>query len=55
MCVYANRNMQKLTIFGKSREIDDEHSYHDAELFKENKSDIEISNGHEKIQEFFHI
>lgn len=53
MSAYANQNMQKPTIFGKQRCIEDEHSYHDAELFKENKADIEILIGHERINEVF--
>lgn len=53
MSAYANKNMQKPTIFGKNRKITDPHGYHDTELFKINKSDIEIILGNDKINEVF--
>lgn len=53
MSAYANKNMQKPTIFGKYRNINDPHAYHDAELFQLNKSDIEIILENDKINEVF--
>lgn len=55
MSGFANQNMHKPTIFGKKRRIDkdDDKDYHDVDLFKASKSDIEIIIGHDKIDEVF--
>lgn len=55
MCGFANQNMHKPSIFGKKRLFnnDDERNYHDTDLFKIGKSDIEIIIGSDKIDEVF--
>lgn len=55
MCGFANQNMHKPSIYGKSRcfNTDDDRSYHDADLFKTGKSDIEIMIGSDKINDAF--
>lgn len=55
MCGFANQNMHKPSIYGKSRPFnnDDDRNYHDTDLFKIGKSDIEIIMGSDKIDEVF--
>lgn len=55
MCGFANQNMHKPTIFGKKRcfNNDDDRNYHDADLFKRGKSDIEVIIGADKINDVF--
>lgn len=50
---FANQNMQKPTIFNKSRKINDMSAYHDAELFQRGKSDFEILLNKEAIKDAF--
>lgn len=49
---YANKDQKKPSLYGKRRSIQDD-SYHDAELFKSNQSDIEVIIGSEEIDKFF--
>ncbi len=55
MSGFANQNMQKPTIFGKKRRIDrdDDNNYHDVELFRLGKADIEVVLGANKIDDSF--
>lgn len=55
MCGFANQNMHKPSIYGKSRPFnnDDDRNYHDTDLFRAGKSDIEIIMGSDKIDEVF--
>lgn len=55
MCGFANQNMHKPSIYGKPRPFnnDDDRNYHDTDLFKTGKSDIEIIIGSDKIDEVF--
>lgn len=52
---FANQNMLKPSIYNQRRRIDinNANDYHDVELFRKGKSDIEIIIGHEKIDEAF--
>lgn len=49
---YANKDSKKPSLYGKKRSIE-EDSYHDAELFKQNQSDIEVIIGFEEIDKVF--
>lgn len=49
---YANKDMKKPSLYGIKRSIQDDN-YHDAELFKQNQSDIEVIIGNEEIDKFF--
>lgn len=55
MSGFANQNMHTPSIFGKRRRIDndDDRNYHDVDLFKSGKSDIEIIIGNDKINDVF--
>lgn len=55
MCGFANQNMHKPSIYGISRcfNNDDDRNYHDADLFKVGKADIEVIIGSDKIDEAF--
>lgn len=55
MSGFANQNMLRPTIFGKKRRIDkaDDRAYHDVELFRLGKSDIEVVLGPDKIDDSF--
>lgn len=55
MNAFANQNMHKPTIYGKKRPIDsnDDRNYHDVDLFRAAKSDIEVILGNKKIDEVF--
>lgn len=55
MCGFANQNMHKPSIYGKPRyfNTDDDRNYHDTDLFKAGKSDIEIIIGSDKINDVF--
>lgn len=55
MCGFANQNMHKPSIYGMPRYFnnDDDRNYHDTDLFKSGKSDIEIIIGSDKIDEVF--
>ena len=53
MSAFYNQNLSVPTVHKIRRKIDDENGYYDAELFKRNKSDIEIVMGKEEIQQLF--
>lgn len=55
MNAFANQDMHKPSIYGIKRRIDtdDDRNYHDVELFRLGKSDIEVIIGSEKIDEVF--
>lgn len=55
MNAFANQNMHTPSVYKEKRRIDeeDERDYHDVELFKRGKSDIEVLIGKEKIDEVF--
>lgn len=55
MSGFANQNMHKPSIYGKKRriDIDDDRNYHDVDLFRLGKADIEIVLGHDKINDIF--
>lgn len=55
MSGFANQNMHTPSIFGKRRRIDndDDRNYHDVDLFKAGKSDIEVITGCDKINDVF--
>lgn len=55
MSGFANQNMHTPSIFGKRRRFDndDDRNYHDVDLFKSGKSDIEIIMGRDKINDIF--
>lgn len=49
---YANKDTRRPSIYGKKRSIQDD-SYHDAELFKLNETDMEVIIGNEEIDKVF--
>lgn len=49
---YANKDTKRPTLYGRKRSIQDD-SYHDAELFKQNQSDVEVVIGSEEIDKVF--
>lgn len=49
---YANKDSKKPSLYRKKRSIQDD-SYHDAELFKKDQSDIEVIIGSEEIDKVF--
>ena len=49
---YANKDTKRPSIYGKKRSIQDD-SYHDAELFNLNQTDIEVIIGSEEIDKVF--
>lgn len=55
MNAFANQNMSKPTVFRKKRRIDneDDRNYHDVELFRLGKSDIDIRIGKEEVDQVF--
>ncbi len=53
MCGFSNRDKKKPSVFAKKRCFEDEHGYYDAMLFKENRDEIIIINGHEQINRKF--
>lgn len=52
---FANQNMHKPSIYNKKRRIDndDYRNYHDVDLFRTGKSDIDIIIGRDKINDVF--
>lgn len=55
MNAFANRNMMKPSIFDKKRRIDEDSgmNYHDVDLFRLGKADIDIRIGKEEINNVF--
>lgn len=55
MNAFANQNMHKPSIYGKKRKIDNDNdrNYHDIDLFRLGKSDIDVIIGKDKIDEVF--
>ena len=53
MSGFANQNMQMPTIFGLKRLVEDGNSYHDADLFKKSKADIEVLKNKDEIGNAF--
>lgn len=53
MSGFANQNMQIPTVFGKRRAINDSNAYHDADLFKKGKADIEALKSKDESNKVF--
>lgn len=49
---YANKDNKRPSLYGKRRSIEDD-TYHDAELFKQGQSDIEVVIGSDEIDKVF--
>ena len=49
---YANKDFKKPSVYGKKRKFKDD-SFHDAELFNQDQSDIEVIIGSEEIDKVF--